>query len=240
MFSRCQVAGDKRTRCLRWCQTKNTFYLRHAAAVREEGGSVFDCFCSRNCSWPNLTVSVLGTVLGPIHTTLLGLFHPRTPQPLWNRGGIDRRKLKACLEFTTISRDSRGPVSHQQEYNFLPRPSLFSFHGQVFFWLMSIVSPSTCRLIEIHRHGLGNFSAGSNKTQRMDHSWRGRAYSEMDCLLLTGMGGVKCATIRFTHSIRRPLRSCRRPKTASKKPKGGRIVAPWDWGSQKIAVERLI
>ena len=55
-----------------------------------------------------MTVSVLGTVLGPIHTTLLGLFHPRTPQPLWNRGGIDRRKLKACLEFTTISRDSRG------------------------------------------------------------------------------------------------------------------------------------
>ena len=71
------------------------------------------------------TVSVLGTVLGPIHTTLLGLFHPRTPQPLWNSGGIDRRKLKLCLEFTTISRD-RGAVSHQQEYNFLPRPRLFS------------------------------------------------------------------------------------------------------------------
>ena len=106
------VVGDKRTRCLRWRQTKNTFYLRHAAAAR--GGRAVSS-----------TVSVLGTVLGPIHTTLLGLFHPRTPQPLWNSGGIDRRKLKPCLEFTTISRD-RGAGSHQQEYNFLPRPRLFS------------------------------------------------------------------------------------------------------------------
>ena len=52
-----------------------------------------------------MAVSVLGTVLGPIHTTLLGLFHPRIPQTLWNSGKIDRRKLEACLEFTTISTD---------------------------------------------------------------------------------------------------------------------------------------
>ena len=114
----------------------------------------------------SLTVSVLGTVLGPIHTTLLGLFHPRIPQTLWNSGRIDRRKLEACLEFTTISTD-RGAASHQQELNFLPRLNRFP-HGQVFLWLVSSVSPSNrrtlplCRLIEIQRHGLGNFS-DSNK-----------------------------------------------------------------------------
>ena len=102
------VVGDKRTRCLRWRQTKNTFYLRHAAAAR--GGRAVSS-----------TVSVLGTVLGPIHTTLLGLFRPRTPQTLWNSGGIDRRKLQPCLEFTTISRWMDEKSSHTNSSStFLP------------------------------------------------------------------------------------------------------------------------
>ena len=52
----------------------------------------------------SLAGSVLGVVLGPIHRNLLGLFHPHTPQTLWNSGTADSRKLKLCLEFTTISR----------------------------------------------------------------------------------------------------------------------------------------
>ena len=121
-------------------------------------------------------------------------------------------------------------ASHQQEFNSLPRPAC-SPHGQVFL-PCSLFHPPLHRLIEIHRHGLGNFS-DANKRQHMDCSWRGRAYSKMDCLLLTGMGGVKCATIRFTHGIRRPLRSCHPPKSAAKKPKGGKIVALWDWGARR-------
>ena len=50
------------------------------------------------------SVSVLGTVPGPIHTTLLGLFLPRSPPTLWNSGTADRRKLKPRLEFNTISK----------------------------------------------------------------------------------------------------------------------------------------
>ena len=118
-----------------------------------------------------------------------------------------------------------GAASHQQEFNFLPRPAC-SPHGQVFL-SRPLFHPPFRRLIEIHRHCLGNFT-DSNKTQRMVRSWGGRAYSEMDCLPLTGMGGVKCATIRFTHGNRRPFRSCRPPKSAAKKPKGGKIVALWD------------
>ena len=30
------------------------------------------------------------------------------------------------------------------------------------------------------------------------------------------------------------------PKLLQRSPKGGKIVAPWDWGSQKIGVSRLI
>lgn len=131
-----------------------------------------------------------------------------------------------------FSLDGREVFSHQQEFNFPPRPPC-SPHGQVFL-SCPLFHPPLQRLIEIHRHGIGDFS-DSNKTQHMDRSRGGRAYSEMDCLPLTGMGGVKCATIRFTHGIRRPLRSCQPPKSAAKKPKGGKIVALWDL---KIGVNR--
>ena len=166
------------------------------------------------------TVSVLGTVLGPIHTTLLGLFHPRTPQTLWNSGGLTGGSCSHVWNsppFQARWRSSLTPTGVQLS----SQACLFSSWSS--FPLTSIVAPPFRRLIEIHRHGLGNFS-DSNKTQRMDRSWGGRAYSEMDCLPLTGMGGVKCATIRFTHGNRRPLRSCRPPKVLQRSQKVGKLL----------------
>ena len=53
------------------------------------GGSVFDCFCSRNCSWPNS------------HNPPWP-FPPTYPSNTLEQWRIDRRKLQPCLEFTTI------------------------------------------------------------------------------------------------------------------------------------------
>ena len=113
------------------------------------------------------TVSVLKTVLGPIHTTLLGLFHPRSPQTLWNSGGLTGGSCSHVWNsppFLGLQMEEQ-PSHTNRSLTFFPGPVLLLRVN--FASICPLFSSPSRRLIETHRRGLGNFP-DSNKRQRMD------------------------------------------------------------------------